>query len=61
MAQIRNLNRKVTEPVSGHMKTYQAVIVLIVNLVLPGIGTVMIGCFTSNNIFRRNTVDRDAS
>ena len=45
MQRIRDMNLQTTVPVRGQLSVGQAVLILVINLILPGIGTAILACF----------------
>ena len=45
------MNLQTTVPVRGQLSVRQAVIILVINLVLPGIGTAILACLAHERYF----------
>lgn len=48
---LKILNLSLTVPLRGRLSIWQAVAILIINLVLPGIGTAILACFISEKVY----------
>mgnify|MGYP000932845264 CR=1 FL=1 len=48
---LRISNLRLTVPLRGHVSLCQALLVLIINLALPGLGTLLLACFASEKFY----------
>ena len=51
MQRIRDMNLQTTVPVRGKLSVGQAVLILFINLFLPGIGTAILACFVHEHFY----------
>ena len=54
-ARLKRTNLRVTVPLRGHLSVWQAVLILIVNLMLPGIGTALLACTIDERLYLSDT------
>ena len=55
MQRIRDMNLQTTVPVRGQLSVGQAVLILLINLLLPGVGTAILACFVHEHFYMNAT------
>ncbi len=54
-ARLKRANLRVTVPLRGHLGLCQSVLILVVNLILPGVGTMMLACMINERLYLSDT------